>query len=292
MRGRIPFLFVLLAAMLWGTTGTAQTLAPANAHPVSIGTMRMAIGGVFLIILTLFLKQFHLKNWPLKSLLVAIISMACYQPLFFSAVKTTGVAIGTVIAIGSAPILSGVLEGIFLKQLPKRKWWVATCFSILGCIMLFVNATTIHLDPIGMFLALGAGLSFASYTLVSKRLVQVHKPLTVVAVVFTGSGLLLFPFLFIYDLSWVFTGNGIIVSLHLGIVATGIAYFLFVKGLIEVPSSSAVTLSLAEPMTATVLGVLIVGEQLTVFSWIGLALLVCGLVCLAVPKEAKLVKPS
>ncbi|MGX2961147.1 EamA family transporter [Peribacillus sp. JNUCC 23] len=54
----------------------------------------------------------------------------------------------------------------------------------------------------------------------------------------------------------------ITVSLHLGIITTGIAYFLFAKGLISIPSSTAVTLSLAEPLTAALLGVL-VNEQLS-----------------------------
>ena len=42
-------LFVLLGAMLWGTTGTSQALAPAGATPLAVGALRVAIGGAALL---------------------------------------------------------------------------------------------------------------------------------------------------------------------------------------------------------------------------------------------------
>src|SRR5699024_6991257 len=108
MKERISPSLVLFAAMLWGTTGTAQAFAPESAHPIVIGAMRLAIGSVFLLAVALVLGQLHLKQWPAKLTVLAALCMAFYQPLFFSAVHITGVAVGTVIAIGSAPVLSGV----------------------------------------------------------------------------------------------------------------------------------------------------------------------------------------
>jgi len=129
----------------------------------------------------------------------------------------------------------------------------------------------------GIVLALGAGLSFASYTIVSSDLVDKFSSVSVVAVVFTLSAIFLVPFLFIFDMSWIMSLRGVSVSLHLGIVATGIAYLFFAKGLVHVSSSTAVTLALAEPLTAALLGVLIVGEVLNVTSWIGIFLLMLGI---------------
>ncbi len=42
---------ILLAAMLWGTTGTSQALAPTGANPVVIGALRLAVGGAALLVL-------------------------------------------------------------------------------------------------------------------------------------------------------------------------------------------------------------------------------------------------
>ena len=280
MKGYLPIIMIILAAMLWGTTGTMQALAPETAHPIAIGAIRLAIGGLFLLVIVLVSGKLDLNDWPIKTTILAAISMALYQPFFFSAVLMTGVAIGTVVAIGSAPIFSGFIEWMFLKKRPARLWWVSTSLSILGCIILLMNQESIHINPIGIVLALGAGASFASYTFVSREMVRNHSPLSVVAVVFTLSAILLSPLLFIFDMSWITNIRGLGVSLHLGIIATGIAYLLFAKGLSSVPSSTAVTLSLAEPLTATLLGVIVVGEYLNALSWVGISLLLLGLAIL------------
>lgn len=271
-----PFL-VLLAAILWGTTGTTQALAPENAHPIAIGAMRLAVGGLFLTLIIVIIGKFNFENWPIKTTIWAALSMALYQPLFFSAVSITGVAIGTVIAIGSAPILSGLIEWLYLKVRPPKVWWYSTFLSILGCLMLFGLKDTGNVDPIGILMALGAGLSFAIYTLISRKMVGNHSSLSVVAVVFTLSAILLSPLLFMFDMSWVASVRGVSVSLQLGIMATGVAYLLFAKGLTQISSSTAVTLALAEPLTAALLGVLIVGEELSSTSWGGIFLLLLGI---------------
>ncbi|SDC34829.1 drug/metabolite transporter, DME family [Terribacillus halophilus] len=273
--------FVLLAAMLWGTTGAAQAFAPAGAHPIAIGAARLMVGGMFLLLVVLFFGRFERKGWPIRLTILAALSMACYQPLFFSAVLQTGVAVGTVIAIGSAPIMSGLLELLFFKRRPARIWWMATVLSIIGCVLLFLTGDSVTIKPAGILLALGAGLSFAGYTLLSGKIVQGRGSLEAVAVIFGIGGILLFPFLFLFEMDWILQPKGFAISLHLGIIATAAAYFLFSKGLQQVPASSAVTLSLAEPLTAAVLGVVLVGEELTLLSWLGIGLLLAGIVLTA-----------
>jgi drug/metabolite transporter, DME family len=277
MKTPLAPLWILVAAVLWGTTGTAQTLAPADAHPFVIGAVRLALGGMPLFIIILVMGKVKFSDWPVRETVVAAVSMACYQPLFFSAVSMTGVAVGTVIAIGSAPVLSGVLEWFFLKKSPGRVWWISTGLSIIGCLLLFITKDSVTVDPIGVLLALGAGLSFAGYSFVSGKLVERHSSISIVAVVFTLSALMLFPLLFLYDLSWITEFRGLTVSLHLGLIATGLSYYLFAKGLLNVPSSTAVTLALAEPLTAALLGVFFIGESLAWASWIGIGFMLLGI---------------
>lgn len=277
MKQQVAPLLILLAAMLWGTTGTVQELAPDSAHPVAIGAARLFIGGLFLLIVVLITGKLNLKDLPLKATLIASLCMALYQPLFFSAVSITGVAIGTVVAIGSAPMLAGIIEMLFLKKKPANIWWLSTLLSVTGVILLFSNQESVQADPFGILLALGAGFAFACYTIVNKDVVVRMSPLPAVAVVFTLSGLLLSPFLFIFDMAWVFSQAGMIVGLHLGVVATGIAYYLFAIGSFNVSSSTAVTLSLGEPLTATLLGVFFLGEYMSSISWFGLVLVLLGI---------------
>lgn len=284
MQHRKSVVLIILGALLWGTTGTAQSFAP-YASPIAIGAIRLAFGGLTLLTLLLIQRKLTISGKAIPSIIVAAIAMAAYQPLFFSAVLQTGVAIGTVVAIGSAPVFSGVLQWLTQRQIPEKRWWLSTGLSILGCTLLVSNGDSIRVDLIGIVMALGAGLSFALYTLVSKRLVKTYLPDTIVAIVFTLSALFLSPLLFIYDLSWLSEVNGLIVALHLGVLATGLAYLLYARGLVGVSNATAVTLSLTEPLTASLLGVFVVGEILSPVSWIGIGLLFSGLTILSLPSK-------
>ncbi|WP_444684804.1 DMT family transporter [Alkalicoccus luteus] len=274
-----PFL-ILSAALLWGTTGTAQFLGPDNTSPLSIGAVRLLIGGLFLIIIAVAAGGFRLSGWHMPSVLTAAVAMACYQPFFFSAVSLTGIAVGSVIAIGSAPIFAGFMEWKWRKRRPTAVWWISTVLSGSGCTLLMINQSAITAHPAGIFTALGAGCSFALYTIASERLVHEQPPLASAAVVFSLSGLILAPLLVFTDTSWILSAAGSLTALHLGIAATGIAYALFVTGLLHTTSSNAVTLSLAEPVTAALLGIFFIGEQLQALSWAGLFLVTFGLAVL------------
>jgi len=277
---RISYLFVLLGAILWGTTGTAQTFMPQTIHPLAVGASRLAVGGFSLLVILLIMRKINFRNWPWKSTLYAAISMAIFQYLFFSSVRLTGVAIGTVVTIGSAPVFSGIIEWLLVKRRPTRVWIMATALAIIGCAMLFLNKDGIVVNPVGIAMSLGAGLLFAFYTLVNKDVLEKVEPVPAVAVIFSLSAIMLLPFLFLFETEGLMTGRGVSVVLYLGIVTTSVAYILFSAGLKRIPSSSAVTLSLAEPLTAAILSVIVVGERLNGTSWLGIAMLLGGILVL------------
>ncbi|XKI10552.1 Permease of the drug/metabolite transporter (DMT) superfamily [Sporosarcina sp. ANT_H38] len=277
---RISYLVVLFGAILWGTTGTAQTFMPQTIHPLAVGASRLAVGGFSLLAILLIMRKIDFRNWPWKSTLYAAISMAIFQYLFFSSVRLTGVAIGTVVTIGSAPVFSGIIEWLLVKRRPTRAWIMATVLAIIGCALLFLNKDGIVVNPVGIAMSLGAGLLFAFYTLVNKEVLDKVDAVPAVAVIFSMSAIMLLPFLFLFETEGLMTGRGISVVLYLGIVTTSVAYILFSAGLKRIPSSSAVTLSLAEPLTAAILSVIVVGERLNGTSWIGIAMLLGGILIL------------
>lgn len=280
MSQRISYVVVLFGAILWGTTGTAQTFMPQTIHPLAVGASRLAVGGFSLLIILLILRKIDFRNWPWRSTLYAAVSMAVFQYLFFSSVRLTGVAIGTVVTIGSAPVFSGIIEWLFVKRRPTRVWVMATALAIIGCALLFLHTDGIIVNPIGVAMSLGAGLLFAFYTLVNKDVLAKVDTVPAVAVIFSMSAMMLLPFLFLFETEGLLTGRGISVVLYLGIATTSVAYILFSAGLKRIPSSSAVTLSLAEPLTAAILSVIVVGERLNATSWMGVVLLLGGILVL------------
>lgn len=280
-----PYIWVLLAAMLWGTTGTAQSFIAGDAHPLTIGAMRLGIGGFTLLAVALLAKKLIWKEIPWKAALVSAVLMALFQPLFFSSVQLTGIAIGTVASIGSAPVFSGILEWLIMKRRPDRVWAAATASAIAGCLLLFSDKQAAVIDPLGIILALGAGLSFAGYAISSKKVLDRMDAVPAVAVIFSLGALALLPFLGLLNISYLAHPGNLAVLVYLGIGATSLSYILFSSGLKNIASSSAVTLSLGEPLTAALLGVFIVGERLSGASWAGVLLLLGGILILTFAKK-------
>ena len=155
-----------------GNDWTAQTFMPQTIHPLAVGASRLAVGGFSLLVILLIMRKIDFRNWPWKSTLYAAISMAIFQYLFFSSVRLTGVAIGTVVTIGSAPVFSGIIEWLLVKRRPTRVWIMATALAIIGCALLFLNKDGIVVNPVGIAMSLGAGLLFAFYTLVNKDVLE------------------------------------------------------------------------------------------------------------------------
>lgn len=279
------YMYVLLAAMLWGTTGTAQSFIEGAAHPLTIGALRLGIGGFTLLLVVIAAKKIVFHEVPWQAVFLSAAAMAVFQPFFFSAVQSTGVAVGTVVAIGSAPVFSGMIEWIVLKRRPDRVWVFATIFAIIGSILLFINGESSTIRLSGVFLALGAGAAFAGYAMVSKSALRKMEAVPAVAIIFSISACFLFPFLLFLDVSYMGNPVNLSVIAYLGIGATSISYILFSTGLKKIPSSSAVTLSLAEPLTAAILGVFIVREVLSNTAWIGVSLLLGGILILTIGKR-------
>ncbi|QRN86714.1 EamA family transporter [Clostridia bacterium] len=271
------YILILLAGMLWGTSGTVQSLLPVGAEPRSAGALRMLVGGIALFLVALlkgFYKQKISVDW--KNLLLAAVSIGLFQPLFFTGISLTGVAFGTVLAIGSSPVFSGIIERISGNRLSK-KWMIATGISILGCILLFSGQDAMSVNLTGSIAALLAGFSYAFYVRTSQHIYDTMERDAANGLLFLIAGLILTPILFTSDLHWVVSFSGILGVLHLGLIATAAAYALFTRGLVDVPAPTAVTLTLAEPLTAALLGTFFLGERLSFVSICGVILLFIGL---------------
>jgi DME family drug/metabolite transporter len=281
---RMARLQVLLAALCFGTTGTAQALGPDGIDPAAVGAARIACGGALLLLVALALRRGGPGlRWARGPVLAGAAGVATYQLAFFAAVDHTGVAVGTIVALGSAPALAGALEWGVHGRRPPGRWAAATALACAGvaCLALAGGAGAGISIP-GVSLAVVAGASYAVYTLASKRLLEDgHAPEQVMAAFFGLGAVALAPVLAIGGAAWIGSAGGLALVLFLGVVPTALAYVLFARGLRGVQASEAATLTLAEPVTAALLGVAVLGERVTGAGALGAALVLGGLVLLA-----------
>lgn len=282
-------LLLLGGATLWGTTGTAAALGPAGASAVSVGTTRLVVGSALLVGWVAARRPASSgdapalrASWPVA--LVGALGVAAYQLSFFAAVDTAGVALGTAVAIGSSPTMTGLLEWAVERRRPPGRWWAATALSSVGVLVLVGPSSLV---PAGVALALLAGFSYATYAVAAKRLIArgVHSA-RAMSWVFGLGGLLLAPLVAVVDVSWLATGDGLLMVGWLAIMTILAAYLLYGAGLARLPVSTAATLSLAEPVTAAILGVVVVGERPTLAGAAGALLVLLGLAVVVRPPRS------
>ena len=265
--------------MLWGTTGTAQAFAPESAGPLSVGTVRIAAGGLAMLAFAALRGELRgLGGWPPLATTGMALAVAAYQPLFFAGVSLTGVAVGTVTAIGSAPVWAGLIGLMFEGEKPSARWALATVLAVAGCALLLLGSGGVSVDPLGVLLCLAAGLGYVIFATIAKGFLRTEPQAAVMGVVFTLGALALSPAALFTDFSWLAEPRGALAAAELGLLATAAAYLLFAAGLSRIPVATAATLSLAEPLTAGTLGVLLLDERLSPAAITGIALLLSGLI--------------
>lgn len=310
-------LLVLAAAVCFGTTGTAQALGP-DADPLSLGAARILIGGGALAAIAFAMHVAGRRddatgtsvaptsggNAPARirrrsgipfgaaaTVVLGALGVLAYQPAFFAGTEANGVAVGTVVALGSAPVLTGALDWALKRRFPGRAWIAATVLATAGVAILAAATGTgpASVDPLGVAASVGAGASYAVYTLAGKSLLdRGWTPSASMGSMFGVAAAVSLPVLLSTDAAWLTTPEGLGMALWLGLVTTTAAYLLFGAGLKGLTPATVSTLTLAEPLTATLLGVLLLQEQLPPTAVAGLAVLASGIVLLAVATSRRM----
>jgi DME family drug/metabolite transporter len=276
-----PVLAVLGAAALFGTTGTSQALGPDGTTPLGVGAVRLAIGAVALAAVAAARRPAAARRWlpHAPALLLGGAAVAAYQLAWFAGLRRTGVALGTIVGIGSGPVFAGLLHLARRDGALSRLWVAGTALTVAGAGLLAARgAGDASVDPVGLAFTLCAGLSYAVYSQAAKHTIDRGLDAAgAMAGVFVAGAVLLAPLLAREPLAWVATPRGLALALHLGVVTIGLAYWLYGWGLHHLPVPTVVTLTLAEPLTASILGVAALGERLHPAGWLGAALVVAGL---------------
>jgi drug/metabolite transporter, DME family len=279
-------LHVLSAAVLFGTTGTAQALAP-EIDPLVVGASRIAVGAALLVLVAALVGRMRVGAGR-GAILLGGACVALYQATFFAAVAETGVAIAAVVALGSAPAFTGVLARSFAGERLDWRWAAATALASAGVALLVLGGGADgQVAPAGVGLALLSGAGYAGYAVLGKRMLDAGgTPEGVMAAVFATGAVLLLPLLAIVPLGELASPGGLALALYLGAIPTALAYILFARGLERIGAGETATLTLAEPLTAAALGVIALGERPGAAAAAGAALVLGGLVLLALRPRA------
>jgi drug/metabolite transporter, DME family len=274
---------VLSAGVLCGTTGTALTSLAPQASPLSAGAMRLVIGGITLagIAAAKGRRSCDLTGHR-KWLAVGAVAVALYQICFFTGTARTGVALATVIALGSAPVFSGLINATILRRPPTMRWAAGTALAVIGIALIAHSQPSARTDLRGILAALAAGLGWAIYAMIAQQRISHGLDSTsCMAAMFTGGAILSAPLLAVGNTTWMTTRNGIGLSIYLGVVTVGVVYTCLGWGLGKLPAPTVLTLTLAEPMTAAILASIVLHQTIGTAGWIGVMVVLAALLITA-----------
>ena len=293
----VGIIAVVIAAVLWGTTGTAATFAP-QVSPLGIASVTMGVGGLLLVLVAAKPIARHKTALINNRLLVitAAFNVAIYPLAFYSSMKLSGVAVGNVISIGLAPIAAALIEWTFDKQSLNRRWLISIAFGITGVVFLatakpassFENTATSWHNSVGILLGLVAAFTYAMYSWIARRLIDRGiASRAAMGSMFGVGAMLLMPVLFVTGAPLLASVNNFSVGLYMAVVPMFIAYLLFGRGLTVVRASLATTITLLEPVVAALLAVMVVGEKLSLTGWFGIGLISACLLIATLRKPVK-----
>lgn len=302
---------VLAASVLWGTTGTAATFAPA-VGPLAIGAVAMGLGGLLQAVTAA--RPIARDRAALRArrglVLLGAVAVAAYPLAFYTSMRLAGVAVGTVVSIGSAPPAAALVERLVDRRRLTARWSAGAGIGLLGVVLLCVaEAARAHQGAgagsgsgaatvLGVGLGLVAGVTYAVYSWAAHRLISGGTASrAAMGAVFGLGGLLLLPVLVVTGAPLLASWSHAAVGAYMALVPMFAGYVLFGRGLARVTATTATTLSLLEPAVAAVLAVVVVGERLPALGWAGVALVVGCLAVLTAParpvrRPARAVRPS
>ncbi|MDA8371732.1 MAG: DMT family transporter [Nocardiopsaceae bacterium] len=279
------FALLLTAGVLWGTGGIAGHLLQMHVGvaPLATAVYRLLMAGVLItgfLAASGRLRRLPL-SWPLvRRLVVNGVLHAVFQSLYFASLSLIPVGLSTLVKIGSVPVFVAVGICLASRRAPSARLAVSVLLAVAGLALLAgfpaVDAPVWRLAA-GLGCALGAGLTFSVMTLVNRAPVAGLDPLVNVGLGLLIGGLLLVPAGLAGDMAVPVDPEALGLLAFLGLVPTVLAYLAYFGGLPSASDAGAVVGTLAEPLTAALLSMALLGEEMTAAGAFGALLLAAAM---------------
>lgn len=248
--------------------------------------MRNGIGISFLwILIGLSKNKTRYTRKDLFPIFLGGLGFAGFMPMFSRGFDRTGVAVAAVLAIGMAPVFTGILSWVFHRHVPSRNWVIGTAFAIVGLTGLSWPTEAVKVDALGVMFAIAAAFAYSWQAVGMQMISQRHSSFQSVAPILTFGAIVQAPLSLGGDFSFLSEPKFIAGVIYGGIATAGIAYGLFTYGISRIGTATAVTVGLMEPLTAAAMGVLMLGETVAPIGYVGIVLILIGLVIVSRPRD-------
>jgi drug/metabolite transporter (DMT)-like permease len=276
--------FILIAGILWGCIGIfVRQLNNYGLFSMDIVLVRAIVTCIFMAVFLLCYDRKLLKI-KLKDIWcfigTGICSIVFFNYCYFKAISMTSLAVAAIL-LYTAPAIVMVLSFILFKEVFTKRKVISLIMTFVGCVLVTgVITEGGNITGKGILTGLGAGLGYALYSIFSRYALQKgYHSFTITFYTFLIASV---AALFLVDTSYVYeqvTANNVVIVLCicLGIICTVVPYLTYTIGLKYMDNSRASIIASVEPVTASVIGILVYNEKITFTGLAGIVLVLVAL---------------
>ena len=281
---------ILAAGTMWGSMGLfVRGLAADNLTSIEIVTLR-SCGALLVMLIGILIVNRSLLKIRLRDIWCFIgtgfISLTSFNLCYFTTIQATSMAVAAIL-LYTSPIFVVIFSAIcFREPITKRKV-IAMITAFAGCVLVtgIVGPGAANLSPMGILIGIGAGVGYALYSIFGRyALDRGYSSATISLYTFffaTVSMVVIVPVSSIYNkIVSGSTGKDIMLTLGIAIVATVLPYLLYTLGLSGVENGKAGIIASVEPVVATILGMIVYREALSLMSVVGIVLVLAAVILL------------
>lgn len=285
MNRTVDVLLTALAPAIWGSTYFVTTTWLPPHYPLTVAMLRALPAGLLLLVLVRRLPQGH---WWARSFVLGALNFSLFQAmLFVSAYRLPGGVAATVGAV--QPLIVIGLSRWWLGLQVRALAVVAALVGLAGVAMLLLGPAS-ALDPVGVAAGFVGAASMASGVVLSRRWQPPVPPLTFAAWQLSAGGLLLVPFAWLLEPPLPApTPLNLLGFAYLGLVGAALTYMLWFRGVARLPPPLVSSLVFLSPVTAVLLGWILLGQSLTAVQFAGLLAALSGVL---LSQRAQLALPA
>lgn len=269
------YLYLLLAAFLWGLIGPVSRLAfQEGLTPLAVAFFRAGIAWVFFGLHALLLRQVRVERRDaLPLLLFGLVGVSLFYGSYQLAVVYGGAALASVL-LYTAPAWVALLSLVVLKEPLDRTGLLAVALTLLGVgLMGLGGGSGVRVLSLALFFGLLSGFTYALYYIFGKLYLPRYATPTLFLYALPVGALGLLPWVELAPLS----PRAMEALLFLGVFSTYGAYLAYYAGLRRLPATRASVVATLEPVVANLFAFLLFREVLSLWAYLG-----AGLVLLAV----------
>lgn len=274
-----------------------RALSAQGFTSLQITAIRLTTATLLLWLFSALLKQklkIALRDLPWMALL-GLASLLATTVCYFLAIQLTSLSLAAILEYTS-PAMVLVMSAIFFREkftLPKV---TALLFAIAGCVLVSGSGGDGRISLPGFLAGLGAGFSYALYSIIGKVILKKYPPMTVTTYAFSfaaiGAILICQPAQLIHTAAEQSLPSLILLFLAFGLFSAVLPYNLYSAGLQNVEAGKAAIMSATEPLMATLCGFLIFHESLTIPQLLGMILILSAIILLNIKIASAKGEPS